>query len=131
MPPQFWAGNMGGLTRVRTARPGYDASDPGLDRRFLSFDSQWLNSFRLVDNGIIPTSSMTDNIMDDGGGGARAGGIGASMAVTYHAPSVSIGAGASVEAVAELRRALDDDRRQFASKTIRTIQDARQRNWQG
>lgn len=49
------------------------------------------------------------------------------LTVTY-APQYSIAAGASVEAVAELRRIQDDDRRQFAARTIRTLQDARRRN---
>ena len=48
--------------------------------------------------------------------------------VTYNAPAVTIGLGASVEAVAELRRALEDDGRRFASRTIKTIQNVRQRN---
>lgn len=64
------------------------------------------------------------------GGGRSAGGFGASMTVTY-APQVSIGAGATAESVTELRRALEDDRRQFASRTIKTIEQARKRNWQG
>lgn len=53
--------------------------------------------------------------------------VGSLMTVTY-APQVSIGAGAPAESVTELRRALEDDRRQFASRTIKTIQGARLRS---
>lgn len=56
----------------------------------------------------------------------RAGGGGA-MSVTY-APSVTIEAGASAEAVAQLQRVLAEDRKSFASRTVKVIQEARRRN---
>jgi len=52
---------------------------------------------------------------------------GGAMSVTY-APRVTIEAGASAEAVAQLHRVLDEDRRSFASRTVRVIQDAQRRN---
>lgn len=58
------------MTRLRTARPGYDAQDPALDPRFLSFDSQWLNSFRLVESAAIPAAWLPDGYVSDGGMGS-------------------------------------------------------------
>jgi len=56
-----------------------------------------------------------------------AGGKGGGMAITY-APQVTIEAGASAEAVAQLRRMLEEDRKSFATRTVRVIQDAQRRN---
>ncbi|ADH89253.1 phage tape measure protein [Ancylobacter novellus DSM 506] len=49
------------------------------------------------------------------------------VTVSY-APNVTIEAGASAEAVAQLQRVLAEDRRSFATRTIKTIQEARRRN---
>lgn len=56
-----------------------------------------------------------------------AGGKGGAMAVTY-APHITVEAGASAGAVAQLQRVLEEDRRSFASRTVRVIQDAQRRN---
>lgn len=55
------------------------------------------------------------------------GGRGGAMSVTY-APSITVEAGASAEAVAQLQRVLAEDRKSFASRTVRVIQDAQRRN---
>ncbi|ADH91616.1 phage tape measure protein [Ancylobacter novellus DSM 506] len=55
------------------------------------------------------------------------GGRGGAMAVTY-APHITVEAGASAEAVAQLQRVLAEDRRSFASRTVRVVQDAQRRN---
>lgn len=57
----------------------------------------------------------------------RAGGGGGAVTVSY-APQVTIEAGASAEAVAQLRRVLEEDRRSFATRTVKVIQEARRRN---
>ncbi|MCS0501372.1 hypothetical protein [Ancylobacter mangrovi] len=58
MSRRFVLGNVAGGVRLRTARPGYDAGDPALDPRFLSFDSQWPNGFRLIGSGVAAVNSL-------------------------------------------------------------------------
>lgn len=62
MSRRFVFGNTGGLISLRTARPGYDAGDPSLDPRYLSFDSQWRNGLRLAANGRVATSGLASGI---------------------------------------------------------------------
>ncbi|WP_454684002.1 hypothetical protein [Ancylobacter moscoviensis] len=57
MTYRYALGNLGGYTRIRTARPGYEVTDMGLDPRFVSLDTQWRNVLRLVKQGFADSSA--------------------------------------------------------------------------
>lgn len=57
--PRYLMGNLDGVARVRSSRPGYDVSDPALDPRFVSFDSSWRSALRWYAGGIATGSSLS------------------------------------------------------------------------
>lgn len=60
---RYLMGNVGGVPRVRSSRPGYDAEDLSLDPRFVSFDSSWKSALRWYTGGIVPGSSLTGAVI--------------------------------------------------------------------
>lgn len=74
MSNRFFLGNMSGVGRVRTAKLGYDVTDPALDPRYLTFDSTWVNSLRLVASGEVAGGSLGSSSITYPGWGSYSGG---------------------------------------------------------
>lgn len=53
-----------GIVRLRTGLTGHDLKDPALDERYLTFDSAWTNSFRLLKGGVVAGSSLSTQIIN-------------------------------------------------------------------
>lgn len=53
-----------GVMRLRTGLAGHDLKDPALDERYLTFDSAWTNSFRLLKGGVVAGSSLTLQVIN-------------------------------------------------------------------
>ncbi|SCW95679.1 hypothetical protein [Ancylobacter rudongensis] len=51
-----------GILRYRTVLPGYNAKDPALDPRYVTFDSTWQNTLRLMASGTVAGSSLSTSI---------------------------------------------------------------------
>lgn len=64
-----------GVVRLRTGLAGHDLKDPALDERYLTFDSAWTNSLRLLKSGVVAGSSLTFQLINypipSGAGGNR------------------------------------------------------------
>jgi hypothetical protein len=59
---QSWAifrDGSGGL-RLRSAKAGYNPMDLGLDRQVVTFDSSWLNSFRVRESAVVAYAGLAD-----------------------------------------------------------------------
>lgn len=65
-----------GIVRLRTGLAGHDLKDPDLDDRYLTFDSAWTNSMRLLKGGVVAGSSLSTQLINypipSGAGGNRA-----------------------------------------------------------
>lgn len=55
-------GGLDGLVRLRTVKDGQDAADLGLDSRYVTFDSAWNSSLRLLSNGVAPAASLSTRV---------------------------------------------------------------------
>lgn len=62
MIERYLMGDLAGVARVRTSRPGHDATDVGLDPRFVAFDSSWRSALRWYAGGIVAGSALTGGI---------------------------------------------------------------------
>lgn len=59
---QSWAifrDGAGGV-RLRSVKAGYNPMDLGLDRQVVTFDSSWLNSFRVRASAVVPYAGLSD-----------------------------------------------------------------------
>lgn len=52
-------GGVDGIVRLRTVKAGYNAADDTLDARYVTFDSTWENSLRLLGNGVVSSASLS------------------------------------------------------------------------
>ncbi|WP_371346217.1 hypothetical protein [Ancylobacter sp. IITR112] len=72
MPDQIFIGAMNGVARLRTVVPGFDAADPSLPERYVTFDSTNIGRLRLVANGVVASNSLPNLTLNYGNGWQRA-----------------------------------------------------------
>lgn len=72
MPNQIFIGTMNGVARLRTVVPGFDAADPGLPERYVTFDSADIGRIRLLANGVLASNSIPNVTLNYGNGWQRA-----------------------------------------------------------
>lgn len=53
-----------GIVRLRTGLAGHDLKDPDIDPRYLTFDSAWTNSMRLLKGGVVAGSSLSTQVIN-------------------------------------------------------------------
>lgn len=59
-----------GGVRLRSVKAGYNPLDLGTDRRFVTFDSSWANSFRVRTSGVVPGTALGERRIGYGAGAA-------------------------------------------------------------